>query len=80
MAKSHVFALMQISYPNIIWNNFPKFQENRASSFWDVRQSMCIIVVWGYHPKGPWGGEGGSHRQDRYPFRKMRKSQEQYPY
>ena len=33
MAKSHVFVLMQISYPYIVWNNFPKFQENCASSF-----------------------------------------------
>ena len=33
IAKSHVFLLMQISYPYIVWNNFPKFQENCASSF-----------------------------------------------
>ena len=45
MAKSHVFVLMQISYSYIVWNNFPKFQENRASNFWDMRQSMCVIVV-----------------------------------
>ena len=69
MAKSHVFVLMQITYLYIVWN-FPKFQEHPASSFWDMRQRMCIIiVVW-----------GGAHRLDRYPFMKMRKSQEQYPY
>ena len=67
MAKSHVFLVMQISYPYIVWNNFPKFQENRASNFRDMRQSMCIIVVWGNYPRG----EGGSHKLDRYPFRKM---------
>ena len=33
MAKSHVFVLVQISYPYSVWNNFPKFQENRASCF-----------------------------------------------
>ena len=29
----HIFVLMQISYTYIVWNNFPKFQENRAISF-----------------------------------------------
>ena len=39
---------MQISYPYIVWNKFPKFQEIRASSFRDMRQSMCITVHnWG---------------------------------
>ena len=32
-AKSHVFLLLKSSYPYIVWNNVPKFQENRASSF-----------------------------------------------
>ena len=60
---------MQISYPYIVWNNFPKFQENRASSFWDMGQSMCIIIVYGDTTPG---------YLDRYPFWKLRKSQEQY--
>ena len=58
MAKSHVFVLMQISYPYIVWNNFPKFQKNCESSFWDMRQSMCIIVVWDTDI----GGEGAQTR------------------
>ena len=66
---------MQISYPYIVWNNFRKFQENRASSFWDMRQSMCVIVVGEYHYR-----RGRAHKLDRYPFGKLRKSQEQYPY
>ena len=33
MTKCHVFVLMQIRYPYIVWNHFPKFHENRASSF-----------------------------------------------
>ena len=53
-AERHVFLLMQISYPYIAFNNVPLFQENRASSFWDMRQSMCVIVVEGYHYRG-WG-------------------------
>ena len=46
MAKKS-FLLMQISYPwpYIVWNNFPKFQENSASSFLDMGQSICEIVV-----------------------------------
>ena len=36
---------MQISYPYIVLNNVREFQENRASSFWDMRQSMCVIEV-----------------------------------
>ena len=32
-AKSHVFLLMQINYPYIVWNNVPKFHEHCASSF-----------------------------------------------
>ena len=52
IAKSHVFLLMQISYPYIFWNNIPKFQENRVSSFWDMRKSMCVIVVGEYHYRG----------------------------
>ena len=53
MTKSHVFLSMHIGYPYIVWNNFQKFQENRHSSFWDMLQSMCIIiiVVWRYHPR-----------------------------
>ena len=69
------FLLMQISYPYIVWNNFPKFQENRASSFWDMRQSMCMHN-WGM---GIPPRRGGVTRLGRYPFRKIRKSQ-QYPY
>ena len=46
-AKSHVFLLMQISYPYIFWNNVPKFQENG-----DMRKSMCVIVVGEYHYRG----------------------------
>ena len=55
---------MQISYPYIVWNNVPKFHENRASSFWAMRQSMCVIVV---SPPTP---GAGAHKLDRYPFRK----------
>ena len=29
-AKSHVFLLKQINYPYIVWNNSPKFYENRT--------------------------------------------------
>ena len=36
---------MQISYNYIVWNNVPKFLENRASSFWAMRQSMWVIIV-----------------------------------
>ena len=50
------FLLVQISHPYVVWNNFPKFQENRSSSFWDMRQSMCVIVVGGYHYRGRAGG------------------------
>ena len=39
------FLLMQISYPYIVWNNVQKLHENRASSFWAMLQSMCVIVV-----------------------------------
>ena len=38
---------MQISYPYIVWNKVQKFQENHVSSFWDMHQSMCVIVVEG---------------------------------
>ena len=62
---------MQISYPYIVWNNVPKFHENRASSFWAMRQSLCVIVV------SPPTLAVGAHKLDRYPFRKTRKSQEQ---
>ena len=79
MAKSHVFVLMQISYPYIVWNNFPKFQKNRARSFWNMHQSMCIIVVLPWWEVLLWGGRR-PHKLDRYPFRKMRKSQKQYLY
>ena len=65
---------MRISCPYIVWNNVPKFQENGASSFLDLRKSMCVIVVWEYHYRG------GAYKLDRYPFKKIRKSQEQYPY
>ena len=61
--------LMKISYLLIVWNNFPKYQENHASSFWDMSQSMCIIVVRRYRHRGPW--EGGVHRLDCYLFRKI---------
>ena len=44
MAKYHVFVLMQICYPYIVWN-FPKFQENHVSSFWDMGQSMSVIAM-----------------------------------
>ena len=71
------FLLMQIRYPYIVWNNFPKFQENRSSSFWDMRQSMWVIVVGKYHYSGV---GGGAHKLDRYPFSKLKKSQEHYPY
>ena len=43
---------MQISYPYIFWNNVPKFQEIRASSFWAMRKSMCVIVAGEYHNRG----------------------------
>ena len=66
--------LMQISYPNIFWNNVSKFQENRESSFWYMHKSMCLIVV------GEYQYRGGGQKLDRYPFRKTRKSQEQYTY
>ena len=36
-----------------------------------MRQSMCVIVI-------PTTLGAGTHKLDRYPFRKMRKSQEQY--
>ena len=62
-AKGHIFMLMQISYPYIFWNNVTKFQENCASSFWDMRKSMRVIVVVEYQG-------GGAHKLDRYPFRK----------
>ena len=72
------FLLMQINYPYIVWNNVAKFHENRASSFCAMRQSMCEIVV-----SPMWGDTAlwaGAHKLDRYPFRKMRKSQEQDPF
>ena len=47
-----IFLLIQIRCPYIVWNNFPKFQENRESSFWDMRQSMCEILVGEYHYRG----------------------------
>ena len=57
MAKSHVFVLMQISYTYIVFNNFPKFQENRDGGFWDMCQSMCIIRhYWGMGIPNQWGG------------------------
>ena len=46
--------LMQISHPYIAWNNV-KIHENRASSFWAMRQSMCVSVVlpkWGIPLRG----------------------------
>ena len=49
-SKNSSFLLMQINYPNIVWNNVSKFYENHASSFWAMCQSMCRIVVlpkWG---------------------------------
>ena len=68
MAKSHAFVLMQISYPYIVWDNFPKFQENHASNFWDMRQSMGIIGhYWGMGI--PNQGGGRVHWLDRYLFR-----------
>ena len=78
MAKSRVSLLMQINYPHIVWNNFPKFQENRASSFWDMRRSMCVTV--GGNTTIVTIAKEGGHELDRYPFVKMKKSQEQYPY
>ena len=45
IAKSHVLLSMQFSYPCVVWNNIPKFHENCASSFWAMKQSMCVIVV-----------------------------------
>ena len=60
---------MQISCPYIVWNNFPKFQENRARSFRDMRQSTCVIVV------GDTTIGGVAHKLDRYPSGKIRKSQ-----
>ena len=45
MAKCLVFVLMQILYPYIVWTNFPKFQKNCASCFWDMGQSMWVIVL-----------------------------------
>ena len=59
---------MQICYPYIVRKNFPKFYENPASSFWDMRQSMCIIVVVEYH----YGG--GSAQTNHYSFGKKKKS------
>ena len=47
-----MFLLMQIRYLNIVWNDVPKFHENHVSRFWDMRQSMCIIVLGGYHSRG----------------------------
>ena len=40
MAKSHVFLLIQISYPYIVWNNFPKFQGKRAVVF-EICAKVC---------------------------------------
>ena len=43
--KQQKLFLTQISYPYIVWNNVPKFNENCASSFWAMHQSMCVSVV-----------------------------------
>ena len=43
---------MQISYPYNFGNNVPKFQESRASSFWDMRKNMGVIAVGEYHYRG----------------------------
>ena len=48
---------MQIRYRYNVQENFPKFQENRASSFWDMRQSMWVIVVGKYHYRGRGGAQ-----------------------
>ena len=57
-AKSHVFLLMQISYPYIFWNNVPKIEENQLNSFCDMCKSMCVIVVGEY----PYRGRGTQTR------------------
>ena len=45
--KSHVLLLMKINYPCIVWNNVPKFHENRDSRFWTMRQSVQGYQLWG---------------------------------
>ena len=75
--KSHVLLLMQISYPFIVWNNVPKFHENRVGSFRAMRQSLCVYC--GVTKVGDTTLGAGAHKLDRYPFRKMRKSQEHFP-
>ena len=74
--KNHVLLLIQINYLYIVWNNVPKFHENSASSFWAMCLNMCVIVV------SLWGTTlgVGAHKLDRYPFRKIRKSKEQYQF
>ena len=37
--KSHFLFLMHLNYPYIVWNNVPKFHENRDSSF-----ELCVKV------------------------------------
>ena len=60
---------MQISYPYIVWNNVPKFYENRVSSFWDMHQSMCVSVV---SPKlGDTTSGAGAYELDCSPFRNL---------
>ena len=69
---------MQISYPYIVWNNVTKFHENRASNFWAFRQIKYVGIV--VLPEGDTTLGAGPNKLDRYPFIKMRKWQEQYPY
>ena len=64
---------MNIHYCYIVWNNVQKFHENRAISFWAMRQSMCASVVAAHF-------RAGAQKLDHYKFRKMRKSEEQYPF
>ena len=53
MAKSHVFLLMQICYPYIVWNTDPKFHENQAqlrtyipfSIYYKIFHIKFIIIV-----------------------------------
>ena len=54
---------------NLILKNVPKLHENRACSFWAMRQGceeLCCRKSRGYH----YGAR--ARKQDLYPFRKMR--------
>ena len=75
---------MQINYPYIVWNNVPVSQ---TQSFMEIVpvvfelcttrpnyvHNYCVAKLGDRH----WGAR--VHKLDRYLYRKMRKSQEQYP-